>query len=119
MSETQNGEDILSLLKDEQQLKEELKKLEKQIYGLETSYLESTSSSGNLVRGWGDLLSRPSSSNRKKRKVAPEDRIFSLSSSTAMMVWKFLVPTHPKNNEQKDRHPDSYRKKKKTSYEEW
>lgn len=84
---TSEVDDVVAIIKEEKQLQEDLKKLEKQIYGLETSYLESTSAAGNLVRGWGDTLSRPpSSSSRKKRKVAQEDRIFSLSSATAMQV---------------------------------
>lgn len=117
---TSEVDDVRTLINEEKQLHEELKKLEKQIYGLETSYLESTSSAGNLVRGWGEMLSRPPSTNRKKRKIVQEDRIFSLSSATAMKVH--LVPGSTdmlQNNEQTEGNPDSLIGRKKKTYEEW
>lgn len=90
---TDDVEDLDIIVEEERQLHIDLKKLEKQIYGLETSYLESTASAGNLVRGWGDTLSRPPSGagRKKRRKVSQEDRIFSLSSATAMKVGQAVL----------------------------
>eukprot|EP01128_Nolandella_sp_AFSM9_P012837 TRINITY_DN9672_c0_g1_i1.p1 TRINITY_DN9672_c0_g1~~TRINITY_DN9672_c0_g1_i1.p1 ORF type:complete len:113 (-),score=25.81 TRINITY_DN9672_c0_g1_i1:174-512(-) len=79
------SEDMKALMKEDARIHGELKKLEQQIYALETNYLESTSQAGNLVRGWGDLLTTNQKNQKKKRvTVADEDRIFSLSSSTSM-----------------------------------
>jgi hypothetical protein len=79
-------------------LEREIHTLEKQIFALETSYLENTAQIGDLVRGWGDIAtalnavsnSASSSSvsgsaltNMKKRKVMDSERIFSSSSVTA------------------------------------
>eukprot|EP01126_Amoeba_proteus_P007180 TRINITY_DN12556_c0_g2_i1.p1 TRINITY_DN12556_c0_g2~~TRINITY_DN12556_c0_g2_i1.p1 ORF type:complete len:111 (+),score=35.93 TRINITY_DN12556_c0_g2_i1:49-333(+) len=83
-------EDARAILQEEKRLQEELRKVEEEIYALETSYLENTSN-GNLVRGWGDVLSPRSSSRKKQKEIQKEDRIFSLSSATAMMV-RVVIP---------------------------
>jgi len=84
------SEDLQALLREEKRINGDLKKLEQQIYALETAYLENTSDSGNMVRGWGDLLTvkaNPKNMNaHKKPRILEEDRIFSMSSSTAMRV---------------------------------
>jgi len=75
--------ELESLIAEDKRLKEELLQLELQIYGLEQTYLQSTAQVGNLVRGWGDLLtSKPTS--KKKYKITDDDRIFSQSSATAL-----------------------------------
>lgn len=79
-------------------LEREIQGLEKQIFALETSYLENSAQIGDLVRGWGDIAtalnavsglggaaigSGSASTHMKKRKVMDSERIFSSSSVTA------------------------------------
>ena len=43
---------ILEILEKKQNLEIDLKTIEKQIYDLETKYLEETQSTGNILKGW-------------------------------------------------------------------
>uniref|UniRef100_A0A7S4NZW5 Chromatin modification-related protein MEAF6 n=1 Tax=Paramoeba aestuarina TaxID=180227 RepID=A0A7S4NZW5_9EUKA len=72
------------LLEKKNQIEKSLENLEKQIFALETSYLEDTNHVGNLVRGWDGYLSRGRSNNAGQRKrLKDSDRLFSLSSVTS------------------------------------
>lgn len=62
-------------------LRHELAIIEKQIYDLETRYLEETREIGNIFTGWDQVTSAEKVKNRKT--VPTEDRLFSLSSSTS------------------------------------
>ena len=54
-----------------------IKDVQAQIYEKETSYLESTQTYGNIVRGWdGYIDAKIKREKRKERKVKVEDRIF-------------------------------------------
>ncbi len=55
--------------------------IEKQIYDLETSYLEESRDFGNIFVGWNQYMSKDRFKTRKS--VANEERLFSLSSSTS------------------------------------
>ena len=57
-SDTQLVKEIDELLEKKSQIEKSLLKLEKQIYNLETSYLEDANQIGNLVKGWDGGNSR-------------------------------------------------------------
>uniref|UniRef100_A0A0D6R792 Chromatin modification-related protein MEAF6 n=1 Tax=Araucaria cunninghamii TaxID=56994 RepID=A0A0D6R792_ARACU len=86
---TTNPQAALSaLLAKRQKLQEELQIVEKQVYDLETSYLQESSQIGNVLKGFeGFLSSTKNTANLKRsRKFQPEDRLFSLSSGTSPAV---------------------------------
>lgn len=70
-------------------LSESLVNIERDIYSLEGSYLESTKDYGNVIKGWDRYLSYGKTSNNnsavnEKRKFRQSQRIFSRSSVTSM-----------------------------------
>ncbi|PIN00834.1 hypothetical protein CDL12_26666 [Handroanthus impetiginosus] len=66
-------------------LHEELRNIEKQLYDMETSYLQDPSQCGNVLKGFEGFLSSSKSTTllKRSRKFQPEDRLFSLSSVTS------------------------------------
>ncbi|XP_021898456.1 chromatin modification-related protein MEAF6 [Carica papaya] len=76
---------LASLLGRRAKLQEELRSIERQVYDMETSYLQDPSQCGNVLKGFEGFLS--SSKNtallKRSRKFQPEDRLFSLSSVTS------------------------------------
>ncbi|XP_051128134.1 chromatin modification-related protein eaf6-like [Andrographis paniculata] len=76
---------LSSVLSKREKLQDELRSVEKQVYELETSYLQGTSTFGNALKGFdGFLSSSKNTANLKRsRKFQLEDRIFSLSSVTS------------------------------------
>ncbi|KVH91447.1 chromatin modification-related protein MEAF6 isoform X1 [Cynara cardunculus var. scolymus] len=76
---------LSSILSKRQKLQEELRTIEKQVYELETSYLQESSNFGNVWKGYeGFLSSSKNTANLKRsRKFQHEDRLFSLSSVTS------------------------------------
>ncbi|XP_038713198.1 chromatin modification-related protein MEAF6-like isoform X4 [Tripterygium wilfordii] len=93
---------LSSLLSKRTKLQDELRSIEKQVYDMETSYLQDPSQYGNVLKGFEGFLS--SSKNtalygvamktlhillfhlinlKRSRKFQPEDRLFSLSSVTS------------------------------------
>mmetsp|Transcript_9073 Transcript_9073/g.15039 ORF Transcript_9073/g.15039 Transcript_9073/m.15039 type:complete len:110 (-) Transcript_9073:272-601(-) len=69
------------LQKRRKELKTDLLQIEKQIFDLETTYLEETKEFGNIFTGWDEYLSADKVKQRKN--VLLEDRQFSLSSVTS------------------------------------
>mmetsp|Transcript_17813 Transcript_17813/g.51014 ORF Transcript_17813/g.51014 Transcript_17813/m.51014 type:complete len:130 (-) Transcript_17813:105-494(-) len=60
--------------------------VQEQLFALENRYLEETSATGNVVRGWeGYIDSRPRSTmaSKKERRAKASERIFSFSSVTS------------------------------------
>ncbi|KAH1106116.1 hypothetical protein J1N35_009884 [Gossypium stocksii] len=76
---------LASLLNKRAKLQEELRSIERQVYDMETSYLQDPSQCGHVLKGFEGFLS--SSKNtallKRSRKFQPEDRLFSLSSVTS------------------------------------
>ncbi|XVF38457.1 hypothetical protein REPUB_Repub20aG0103900 [Reevesia pubescens] len=76
---------ITALMNKREKLQDELRNIEKQVYELETNYLQESSHFGHVLKGFeGFLSSSKNTSNLKRsRKFQPEDRLFSLSSVTS------------------------------------
>eukprot|EP01102_Stenamoeba_stenopodia_P022949 TRINITY_DN9754_c0_g1_i1.p1 TRINITY_DN9754_c0_g1~~TRINITY_DN9754_c0_g1_i1.p1 ORF type:complete len:217 (+),score=54.18 TRINITY_DN9754_c0_g1_i1:81-653(+) len=75
--------DTSALIEKKHSLERTLQNLERQIYALETSYLEDTLAVGNILKGWDGYLSNRSS-NFTRKKFKESDRLFSLSSVTSL-----------------------------------
>ncbi|KAG8640195.1 chromatin modification-related protein MEAF6 isoform X2 [Manihot esculenta] len=84
---------LASLLSKRAKLHEELRNIEKQVYDMETNYLQDPSQCGNVLKGFEGFLS--SSKNtallKRSRKFQPEDRLFSLSSVTSPALSNMLL----------------------------
>ncbi|ONH93298.1 hypothetical protein Pyn_26060 [Prunus yedoensis var. nudiflora] len=76
---------LASLLSRRAKLQDELRGIEKQVYDLETSYLQDPTQCGNVLKGFEGFLSSSKNTNflKRSRKFQPEDRMFSLSSVTS------------------------------------
>ena len=78
---------LAALQQRKERLDEELKQVEKQVYDLETTYLNDSSQYGNVLKGFEGFLSQTKNTSQKKaRNFKPEDRLFSLSSSSSPVV---------------------------------
>lgn len=64
--------------KKRKELRQELALLEKQIFDLETTYLDETREFGNIFTGWKAYLS--ADKVKSKKQITLEERLFSLSS---------------------------------------
>ncbi|KAF6154801.1 hypothetical protein GIB67_032413 [Kingdonia uniflora] len=84
---------LASVMSKREKLRQELQNIEKQVYDLETSYLQDSSQGGNVLKGFeGFLSSTKNTTNLKRsRKFQPEDRLFSLSSVTSPAVEEHMV----------------------------
>eukprot|EP01033_Poteriospumella_lacustris_P009047 gene9046-6499_t len=69
------------LQKRRKELRTELIQIEKQIYDLETAYLDETKDTGNIFTGWN--MSANAEKSKSKKSTQNEDRHFSLSSITS------------------------------------
>ncbi|KAA3485700.1 chromatin modification-related protein EAF6 [Gossypium australe] len=76
---------LASLMNKREKLEDELRSIEKQVFELETNYLQDSSHFGHVLKGFeGFLSSSKNTANLKRsRKFQPEDRLFSLSSVTS------------------------------------
>ncbi|XVE65839.1 hypothetical protein DITRI_Ditri08aG0031400 [Diplodiscus trichospermus] len=79
---------LSSLINKREKLQDELRTIEKQVYELETNYLQDSSHFGHVLKGFeGFLSSSKNTANLKRtRRFQPEDRLFSLSSVTSPAV---------------------------------
>ncbi|KAL3531237.1 hypothetical protein ACH5RR_010559 [Cinchona calisaya] len=76
---------LAALLCKRAKLHEDLLNIEKQVYDMETSYLQDPSQCGNVLKGFEGFLSSSKNTTllKRSRKFQPEDRLFSLSSITS------------------------------------
>ena len=75
-------------LKRRKELRSELALIEKQIYDLESTYLEETRSFGNVFVGWDGYFNPnqtrdQTTRGKNKKTITNEERFFSLSSMTS------------------------------------
>ncbi|XP_043708220.1 chromatin modification-related protein MEAF6 isoform X3 [Telopea speciosissima] len=84
---------LASLMSKREKLHLELRNIEKQVYELETSYLQDSNQCGNVLKGFEWFLSSSKSTTnlKRSRKFQPEDRLFSLSSVTSPAADEQLV----------------------------
>ncbi|WCJ38356.1 Chromatin modification-related protein MEAF6 [Euphorbia peplus] len=77
---------LASLLAKRAKLHDELRSIEKQVYDMETHYLQDPSQCGNVLKGFEGFLSSTKNTAflKRSRKFHPEDRLFSLSSVTSL-----------------------------------
>ncbi|KMZ76371.1 Chromatin modification-related protein MEAF6 [Zostera marina] len=84
---------LASIIRKRQKTAQELQRIEKQVYDMETSYLQDSTLTGNVFKGFEGFLS--SSKNtaylKRPRKFQPEDRLFSLSSVTSPATEELLA----------------------------
>lgn len=75
--------ELLELLGRKQSLADQLGEIERQIYKLETKYLDNLNPIGNALKGYDGFLSNVGTSSNKKQQPKPEaNRLFSSSSVT-------------------------------------
>ena len=90
------------LQKRRKELRTELSLIEKQIFDLESTYLEDTKEFGNIFTGWDSYLSKEKI--KLKTKITDEDRLFSLSSVTSPASRRDdSTKNNSKNNNKKKR----------------
>lgn len=82
---------LRSTLDKKRKLDEQLAALEEQIYKIEGTYLEETTNSGNIVRGFDAwvknvTLNKSAADDRRRGRIRDDDRIFSRSSVSWMRV---------------------------------
>lgn len=84
---------LAALLSKRAKLHDELKSIEKQVYDMETSYLQDPSQCGNVLKGFEGFLSSSKSTTllKRSRKFQPDDRLFSLSSVTSPAAEEVAV----------------------------
>ncbi|KAK9835911.1 hypothetical protein WJX74_010822 [Apatococcus lobatus] len=78
-SNQQRLEQLASLENRKGQLSQDLRKVEGQIYELESRYLDSCNPQGNALKGYEGLLAKQTSHSRKP-PARPTERLFSGSS---------------------------------------
>jgi hypothetical protein len=78
---------LLDIGKKKVEIEEEIFKIERHIYDLETKYLEMTQNTGNIIKGWEQIFvpkpkvhSTSAPSNYRRQKLATSERIFSQTS---------------------------------------
>ena len=107
-------EDKVKLINEMKQKKTELEanilKVEKFIYDQETRYLESTVSSGNILKGWEHFFTSKSKipnaviASGKKTRISNNERVFSQTSFNNHMLKDETVSNVQVNNKNSNIH---------------
>mmetsp|Transcript_15472 Transcript_15472/g.52855 ORF Transcript_15472/g.52855 Transcript_15472/m.52855 type:complete len:112 (+) Transcript_15472:155-490(+) len=83
---------LQALQQRKDRLEEELRNVEKQVYDLETSYLNDSSQQGNVLRGFeGFLAAQKANALKRARNFKVEDRLFSLSSKSSQATDELVA----------------------------
>uniref|UniRef100_K3YWF4 Chromatin modification-related protein MEAF6 n=1 Tax=Setaria italica TaxID=4555 RepID=K3YWF4_SETIT len=80
---------MLSVLMSKRaKLQEELRSIERQVYDMETTYLQESNQFGSVLKGFESFLSssKNTSNLKRSRKFQADERLFSLSSVTSPAV---------------------------------
>ncbi|XVE81847.1 hypothetical protein DITRI_Ditri15bG0098800 [Diplodiscus trichospermus] len=82
---------LATLMTKREKLQDELRNLEKQVYELETSYLQDSSYGGHVSKESEGASSKNTANLKRSRKLQPEDRFFSLSSLTSQAMGDLIL----------------------------
>mmetsp|Transcript_19027 Transcript_19027/g.26619 ORF Transcript_19027/g.26619 Transcript_19027/m.26619 type:complete len:159 (-) Transcript_19027:55-531(-) len=94
-------QELKRLVEKKANIEQKLISLEKQIYALEGSYLHDTRNLGNILTGWENYLSSRSGALKRPMKFKESDRLFSLSSVTALKSNGFGSEKYDNSTEMK------------------
>ncbi|XP_062222264.1 uncharacterized protein LOC133921423 [Phragmites australis] len=84
---------LSALMSKRARLQEELRFIERQVYDMETTYLQESNQFGSVLKGFESFLSssKNTSNLKRSRKFQADERLFSLSSVTSPAVDEHLA----------------------------
>ncbi|XP_051193094.1 uncharacterized protein [Lolium perenne] len=84
---------LSALMSKRAKLQEEVRSIERQVYDMETTYLQESNQFGSVLKGFESFLSssKNTSNLKRSRKFQPDERLFSLSSVTSPAVEEQLA----------------------------
>ncbi|XP_006647767.1 chromatin modification-related protein MEAF6 [Oryza brachyantha] len=84
---------LSALMSKRAKLQEELRSIERQVYEMETTYLQESNQFGSVLKGFESFLSssKNTSNLKRSRKFQADERLFSLSSVTSPAVDEHLT----------------------------
>lgn len=110
------------MIEKRQLLETSLIGLEDSIYRLEGSYLEKTSGTGNIIRGFEGLLKNNASNLRRRADYSESDRLFSLSSlsspHTRSPAYDLDDSTETSRRRKRKNESDSHEGRRRSSFRE-
>uniref|UniRef100_A0A0D9VK06 Chromatin modification-related protein MEAF6 n=1 Tax=Leersia perrieri TaxID=77586 RepID=A0A0D9VK06_9ORYZ len=84
---------LSALMSKRAKLQEELRSIERQVYEMETTYLQESNQFGSVLKGFESFLSssKNTSNLKRSRKFQADERLFSLSSVTSPAVDEHMT----------------------------
>uniref|UniRef100_A0A0D9Y5P7 Chromatin modification-related protein MEAF6 n=1 Tax=Oryza glumipatula TaxID=40148 RepID=A0A0D9Y5P7_9ORYZ len=84
---------LSALMSKRAKLQEELRSIERQVYEMETTYLQESNQFGSVLKGFESFLSssKNTSNLKRSRKFQADERLFSLSSVTSPAVDEHMA----------------------------